>query len=83
MSQELYKIWVYAEAPLDMYKSLLVAGKVIEVEFECVHVKASAAHKAYGYDPGTPGEDDDDDVANGLASDPWYDDEYAGGDDVL
>ncbi|XP_070015661.1 uncharacterized protein [Nicotiana sylvestris] len=60
-----------------------VAGKVSEAELEGIRVKARAARKACGYDPGTPGGDDDDDVADGLASDPWYDDEYDGGDDVV
>ncbi|XP_070025631.1 uncharacterized protein [Nicotiana sylvestris] len=38
--------------------------------------------EACGYDPGTLGGDKDDGTTNRLASDPWYDDEYAKGDDV-
>lgn len=82
ISRELYEMWVHAEAQLDVYKSLKAVGKVFEVELEGVCVMACAAREACGYDPGIPGGDDDDDAMDGLASDPWYDDEYADGDYV-
>ncbi|XP_019244425.1 PREDICTED: uncharacterized protein LOC109224291 [Nicotiana attenuata] len=58
-------------------------GKVFEAELEGIRVKARAAHEACGYDPGTPVRDDvDDNDADRLASDSWYNEEYAAGDDV-
>ncbi|XP_019232313.1 PREDICTED: myosin heavy chain, clone 203-like [Nicotiana attenuata] len=80
--RELYEMWVHAEAQLDVYKSLKAIGKISEKELEGVRVKARAACEAYGYAPGTPGGDEVDNDADRLASNSWYDDEYADGGDV-
>ncbi|XP_070029751.1 uncharacterized protein [Nicotiana sylvestris] len=71
VSRELYEMWVHVEAQLEIYKSLKIAGKIFEAEFEEIRVKARAAHDAYGYDPGTPGEDNDEDALDRVASNPW------------
>ncbi|XP_070025859.1 nuclear matrix constituent protein 1-like [Nicotiana sylvestris] len=83
VSRELYEMWVHVEARLDVYKSLQANGKVFEVELRDVRVKACATRMSCGYDPDTPDRDNiDDDGADGLASDSWYNEEYAMGDDA-
>ncbi|XP_070006914.1 uncharacterized protein [Nicotiana sylvestris] len=54
--------------------------QIFKAELKGVRVKACAAREAYGYAPDMPGGDDIDDDADRLASDSWYDDEYADGD---
>lgn len=78
--QNLYEKWIHVEAQLDIIKNLMIAGKVLEAEFEDVRTKAGAARITCGYDPSTPEAGDGKEYVDGIKQGAWYEDEYADGD---
>lgn len=57
----------------------MTVGKVPKVDFKEALVKVPEARLACGYDPSTPGIGEDREDLDGLASHPWYDEEYPDG----
>lgn len=48
MLRDLYEKWIHDEAQLDIFRDLMAANRVTEVNFEGARVKAREARVSYG-----------------------------------
>lgn len=79
MPRDSYENCIHAEAQLNIFRDLMVAKRVTELEFEGARAKAREARVACVFDPATPRADSGEDELDGVEQDAWYDDEYPNG----